>query len=99
TIAQIFSDPRIELYPEIVEKRDRGPTCFSGDFGLLGKKSVARGRRMLSQNYRFFKKLEGLYGVEKEAIVAIYRVETNLGTYTGTYSVFNSLFTMATLPN
>jgi membrane-bound lytic murein transglycosylase B len=99
TIAQIFSDPRIELYPQIVEKRDRGPTCFNGEFGLLGKKSVARGRRILSENYRFFKKLEGLYGVEKEAIVAIYRVETNLGKYTGTYSVFNSLFTMATFPN
>jgi len=99
TIQHIFSDPRIKLYPQIVEMRDRGPTCFSGEFGLLGKKSVARGRRILSDHYGFFKKLESLYGVEKEAIVAIFRVETNLGTYTGTYSVFNSFFTMATLPN
>jgi len=99
TIQQIFSDPRIKLYPQIVEKRDRGPTCFNGEFGLFGKKSVARGRRVLSDNYGFFKKLEGLYGVEKETIVAIFRVETNLGTYNGTYSVFNSFFTMATLPN
>ncbi len=99
TIVRIFSDPRIQLYPQIVEKRDRGPTCFNGEFGLLGKKSVARGRRILSGNRGLFKKLEGLYGVEKEAIVAIFRVETNLGKYTGTYTVFNSLFTMATLPN
>ncbi len=99
TIRQIFSDPRIRLYPQIVEKRDRGPTCFNGELGLLGKKSVARGRRVLSDNYGFFMKLEGLYGVEKEAIVAIFRIETDLGEYTGTYSVFNSFFTMATLPN
>ena len=98
-IAQIFSDPRIELYPQVVEKRDRGITCFYGEFGLLGRKSVGRGRRIVSENSGFFKKLEGFYGVEKEAIVAIYRVETNLGTYTGTYSVFNSFFTMATIPN
>ena len=99
TIQQIFSDPRIKLYPQIVERRDRGPTCFNGEFGLLGKKSVARGRRVLSDHYGYFKKLEGLYGVEKEAIVAIFRVETDLGEYTGAYSVFNSFFTMATLPN
>lgn len=98
-IAQIFSDPRIELYPQILERRDRGIVCFSGEFGLLGKESVGRGRRVLSEHYRFFKQLEMLYGVNKEAIVAIYRVETNLGRFTGTYPVFNSLFTMATLPN
>ena len=96
---QIFSDPRIELYPQILEKRDRSVNYFDREFGLLSKKSVARGRRILSENYGLFKKLENLYGVEKGAIVAIFRVETNLGKYTGTYPVFNSLLTMATLPN
>jgi membrane-bound lytic murein transglycosylase B len=99
TIAQIFSDQRIELYPQILERRGKGINYFHKKFGLLTRKSVSRGRRVLSQNHDFFTKLEGLYGVEKEAIVAIFRVETNLGKQTGAYPVFNSLLTMATLPN
>jgi membrane-bound lytic murein transglycosylase B len=67
--------------------------------GLLTNKSIARGRQVLSQNDDFFRKLEVLYGVEKEPIVAIFRVETNLGSYIGAYPVFNSLLTIATIPN
>jgi membrane-bound lytic murein transglycosylase B len=99
TIAQIFSDPRIELYPQILERRGKGINYFHKKFGLLTKTAVARGRRVLSENHAFFEKVEGLYGVEKEAVVAVFRVETNLGKYVGTYPVFNSLLTMATLPN
>ena len=99
TIALIFSDPRIELYPQILEKRGKGINYFHKKFGLLSKASVDRGRQVLAEHHGTFQKVEALYGVEKEAIVAIFRVETNLGKHTGTYPVFNSLLTMATLPN
>ena len=99
TLAQILSDPRIELYPQILEKRGKGIDYFHKRFGLLTARSVARGRQVLSENGSFFKYLEDFYGVEKEAIVAIFRVETNFGKHTGSYPVFNSLLTMATLPN
>lgn len=98
-IDKIFSDQRIELYPQILERRGKGINYFHKRFGLLTRASVARGRRVLSENRDFFRKLEGLYGVEREAIVAIFRVETNLGKQTGAYPVFNSLLTMATYPN
>jgi membrane-bound lytic murein transglycosylase B len=99
TIARIFSDPRVELYPQILERRGKGINYFHKKFGLLTRKSVDRGRQVLSENNSFFKKLEGLYGVEKEAVVAIFRVETNLGSHTGNYPVLNSLLTMVTFPN
>jgi membrane-bound lytic murein transglycosylase B len=98
-IGQIFSDPRIELYPQILERRGKGIDYLYKKFGLLAKESIARGRRVLTENRGFFENVEGLYGVEKEAIVAVFRVETNLGRYVGAYPVFNSLLTMATLPN
>jgi membrane-bound lytic murein transglycosylase B len=99
TIAQIFSDRRIELYPQILDRSGKGIDYLHKKFGLLTKRSVARGRRVLSDNRAFFEKVEGLYGVEKETVLAVFRVETNLGGYVGVYPVFNSLLTMATLPN
>lgn len=98
-IARIFSDPRVKLYPHIVERRGKGINYLDKKFGLLTKKSVARGRQVLLDNDSFFDELERLYGVEREAVAAIFRLETNLGRYMGSYPVFNSLLTMAALPN
>ena len=98
-IQKIFSDNRIMLYPEILEKRGHGIDYMSKRFGLLTRTSVKRGKRVLSENRAIFKEIENKYGVEKEAVVAIYRLETNLGGYSGKYLVFNGLFTLAVLEN
>ena len=98
-IRVIFSDARIELYPEMLNKSGKGLNYTSRKFGLLTKKSVMRGQKVLKEHGDTFKEIEEQFGVEKEVIVAIYRVETNLGSARGNYIVFNSLLTMSVFEN
>jgi membrane-bound lytic murein transglycosylase B len=98
-VSAVFSDGRIALHPEILDRTGKGFNYLSRSFGLLTKKSIQRGQKILKENRAAFRALEKKYGVEKEAILAIYRVETNLGTTRGSAIVFNSLITMSLLEN
>jgi len=98
-IQKIFSDNRVKLYPEVLDKKGHGINYMSKKFGLLTRKSVMRGQRILQENRPVFMSIEREYEVDKETIVAIYRLETNLGSYEGKYLVFNGLFTLAVLEN
>lgn len=98
-IQKIFTDSRITLYPDILEKRGHGINYMSKKFGLLTRASVKRGQMVIIKNKAVFEEIEHKYGVEKEAVVAIYRLETNLGSYEGKYLVFNGLLTLAVLEN
>ncbi len=98
-LQKVFLDERIVLYPEILEKKGKGLNYFNRKFGLLTRSSVDRGRKILNDNKTLFRDIEAQYHVEKEVVVAIFRVETNFGRYTGSHPVFNSLFTMTVLEN
>ena len=96
---RIFSDGRVVLYPPVVEKSGKGLDYFNRKFGLLTKKSIQRGQLILTENKEIFNKVEETFGVEKEIILGILRVETNFGSHTGSYPVFNSLLSMALIEN
>jgi membrane-bound lytic murein transglycosylase B len=98
-VQKIFSDSRVTLYPEILDKKGHGINYMHKKFGLLTRTSVKRGQKVLQKNGLVFEEIENKYGVEKETIVAIYRLETNLGSYEGRYLVFNGLLTLAVLEN
>lgn len=98
-INKTFSDSRLELYPEIVERKGKGLDYMGRRFGLLKKSSLERGQRILSENREILEEVERSFGVEKEVVVAILRIETDFGRKTGKYPVFNSLFTMAIVEN
>jgi membrane-bound lytic murein transglycosylase B len=72
---------------------------LSKKFGLLSKSSVNRGKGVLTRYSTSLKNAEQTYGVPKEIIVAILRVETNFGSFTGAYPILNSLATMAIIEN
>ena len=98
-VRAVFSDGRIALHPEILDRTGKGFNYLNRKFGLLTKKSIMRGQRVLAEYKETFGEIEKKYGVEQEAILAIYRVETNLGNTRGNALVFNSLFTMSVLEN
>jgi membrane-bound lytic murein transglycosylase B len=54
---------------------------------------------VLRDNRRILRKIEAAYGVRREILVAILRIETNFGRVTGNRPVFNSLLTMALIEN
>jgi membrane-bound lytic murein transglycosylase B len=98
-IVAVFSDVRIALHPEILNRTGKGFNYLSRKFGLLNRKSISRGQKVLRENEAAFRDIEKRFGVEKEAILAIYRVETNFGKARGNALVFNSLLTMSFLEN
>lgn len=63
------------------------------------RRSIRKAEKYLRKHDTVLQKVEKSYGVEKEVIVAIMLVETQLGTVTGNRSVLNSLSTMAALDN
>ena len=98
-VAAVFQDERVSLYPNIIGRSGKGIDYLHPRFGLLTKESVARGRRGIEENVDALRKIEALFGVEKEVLVSVFRLETNLGRYVGDYHIFNSLLTLAVIEN
>jgi membrane-bound lytic murein transglycosylase B len=95
----VFEDKRVVLYPEIIGRTGKGIDYFHRKFGLFTPASIERGRQVIRENAAALQEIESLFGVEKEVLVAVYRLETNFGRYTGDRSVFNSLLTLAVIEN
>ncbi len=58
-----------------------------------GRKS--RGAERLNEMVAVFDRIEAAYGVDREAITAIWAMETNLGSYIGNFDAANTLANMA----
>jgi membrane-bound lytic murein transglycosylase B len=98
-IELLLLDHRLSLYPEIVNQKAKGINYLHPRFGLLSRSSIKRGQQVLKEHRAAFKNIEASYGVPREVLVAIYRVETNLGSNLGQYRVFNSLLTLTVMVN
>jgi membrane-bound lytic murein transglycosylase B len=94
-IQTMFADPRIVIYPAPVISTSTTPTppiefdWKQREKDLLQKASVARGLAWIAANKAAFVKAEKEYGVSKEALTAVMRIETNLGSYVGFTPIFN----------
>ena len=87
-----FADPRVKEYPP----REIQPRTIDWDqiiAGLVAPASVERGRQFLAQHEQTLRRAEETYGVNKEVLTAILRVESNLGQNSGRYVVFNAYYT------
>ncbi|HNS14974.1 MAG TPA: lytic murein transglycosylase [Syntrophorhabdaceae bacterium] len=98
-IGTILADSRLELYPYIVGRSGKGIDYMGRRFGLLTASSIERGQRILDENREVLEDVERSFGVEKEVVVAILRIETDFGRKTGRYPVLNSLLTMVLVEN
>lgn len=98
-LSEIFSDSRITLYPAIVGRSGKGLDYLGRRFGLLTRTSIQHGKSVMAANREPLRKIEAAYGVEREVLVAILRIETNFGRSTGNYPLVNSLLTLALIEN
>lgn len=57
--------------------------------------TVARGRQLLRQHARIFRRVQAKYGVDPAYIVAIWRLESGYGANFGNFDVIRSLATLA----
>jgi len=98
-LSEVFSDSRVTLYPAIVGRTGKGLDYLGRRFGLLTRTSVKRGQSVMAANRERLRKIEAAYGVGREVLVAILRIETNFGRNTGDYPLVNSFLTLALIEN
>ena len=87
-----FADPRVKEYPP----REIQPRTIDWDkiiATLVEPTSVERGRKFVAEHEDTLRRAEEIYGVEKEVLTAILRLESNLGQNSGRYVVFNAYYT------
>jgi len=96
---EVFSDNRVTLYSPIVGRTGKGLDYLGRRFGLLTRTSVKRGKSMMTAHRERLRKIEANYGVGREILVAILRIETNFGRNTGNYPLVNSFLTLALIEN
>lgn len=94
-LKRIFSDPRIEIYPEIAVVGFTPPTISDTSEFIQEKINLYSTQRFMKKYKYYLDLAEKKYGVEKEAIVSILMIETSLGNDIGNHSVFNVLSSMA----
>lgn len=95
---QIFNDSRAQIYPKPIPRDPSLPPPPGIDWNklqttMLDVASVEKGAAFITQNSVAFANAEARYGVSKESITAVMRIETNLGSFLGTTPVFNAFLT------
>ncbi len=83
-----------------VIKADRSQPEFSRPVweyldGALSPLRVRNGQRLLEQNAELLTRIEQRYGVDRQALVSVWGMESNFGTFQGNKSVIRSLATLA----
>ena len=91
-IAEIFGDERVVLLMPRVSEKIYAPGYFSPDSNLFKPESIRRGREILREKKEILREAERTFGIKKEILVAIFRLETNFGRFVGKNLVFNSLY-------
>ncbi|MBI2815495.1 MAG: lytic murein transglycosylase [Acidobacteria bacterium] len=87
-----FQNRRLKTYPE----REVAPRKIDWDSfiaNLVSRESVQRGTTFLSRNHAVLSAAEERFGVPKEVLSGLVRVETNFGQNTGNYVTFNVFYT------
>ncbi|WLG96530.1 lytic murein transglycosylase [Pseudomonas sp. FP198] len=99
--ADLFDRAFIGVSPDMsVIKADRSQPEFSRPVweyldGALSPLRVRKGQTLLQQHADILQSIEQRYGVDRQALVAVWGMESNFGQFQGTKSVINSLATLA----
>ena len=98
---QVFDNAFAGITPDMsVIKADRSQPEFSRPVweyldGALSPLRVRNGQRLLEQNAEVLSRLEQRYGVDRQALVSVWGIESNFGSFQGNKSVIRSLATLA----
>ncbi|MGR3375813.1 lytic murein transglycosylase [Salipiger abyssi] len=89
----------VDYDPEVV-KRDRNQNEFTKTLWVYldsaaSEARIAAGRKALTEHRALLDRIEAKYGVDKQAVLAIWGLESAFGTYRGDDPVIQSLATLA----
>ncbi len=94
-IENIFSSPQLTYLPNIMIKSLTWKEEKLPYYQFLEKERIERAKAFLEENKNLLEDIEFVFGVEKEIIVAIFLVETDLGRKTGNFPVINVFYSLA----
>ncbi len=94
-VERLLSDPRVKFLPQIMPRKLTWDETKLPYQQFLRPKRLARARAFLRDYAGLLKEIEATYGVEKEVLVGLLLVESDLGRHHGRYEVFNVLASMA----
>ncbi|WP_434558770.1 lytic murein transglycosylase [Pseudomonas sp. Z5-35] len=99
--ADLFDRAFIGVSPDMsVIKADRSQPEFTRPVweyldGALSPLRIRKGQALIQQQAQILQSIEQRYGVDREALVAVWGMESNFGQFQGNKSVINSLATLA----
>jgi len=79
---------------ELMDKQWESKPYYQYRALFIDTNVITTGKTHLQQNTRLFDRLEARYGVDREAIVAIWAVESRYGKQQGKYQLFRTLNTL-----
>lgn len=96
-LSKLFSDSRAEFNPSVLRiyiNKIEEPSRYEK---FLTEESIISAKKFLKQNLKILKKVERIYQVEKEVVVAILLVESRFGENIGKFRVITTLASIASL--
>ena len=94
-VERLFSDPRVKFLPQIMPRKLTWDETKLPYRRFLQPERISRAQNFLKDYAPLLEEIEKTYGVEKEILVGLLLVESDLGRHTGRYEVFNVLASMA----
>jgi membrane-bound lytic murein transglycosylase B len=61
---------------------------------FITRKTISKGKKMLSKHQELLDRIEARFGVEREVIIAIWGIESRFGSHRGSFNVFETLNTL-----
>ncbi len=98
-INNLFQRSEARFLPQIMPRKLLHDEYKLNYNKFLAPERIARAYNFLNTHRKFLETLEKKFGVQKEVLVAILLVETDLGNYIGRYRTFNVLASMAVSAN
>lgn len=92
-VEAFFRDPRLKLYPP----QEVGPRKIDWDkiiASLVAPASVKQGGEFVERYREALTQAEETFGVPKQIVAAVLRLESNFGRNTGNYVAFNIFYTI-----
>lgn len=93
----LFSDSRIEYYPDIIVNRQKLPAYRNADHSAKSNSKFHKYNlhSFINKYSNYFDKAWEKYGVDKESICAVLYVETKFGKFIGDHYILNVWLSMA----
>ena len=89
----------LEFNPSIMLKSLAWKEAKLPYYQFLEENRIERAQKFLEENMKLLSAIENQFQVDKEVIVAIFLVETDLGRKTGKHGVLNTFFSLALTGN